>query len=519
MELGGKLRRVDATKRLLDGREPWRAHCCYRVATVGFGCLQLLDERVGLVAREPTARLALREPHRAARVAEIGVPGLLQEAEQLLHLARRRGWAGLLSECHERSLAHTYDSQVSLCGARHPMRLANRADTFASCRVSAVAADLPLPTLLSQALIAFTIELDNEFERQFTDSGLRAFGVSLVMWSNLMRFVDDEGVTVGEIPALAGVAGTPATSGWIQTSLAGMERWGYIIVAPDPADGRAKPPRREWHVRPTLAGKTAREIWGPLVGRVEARWKARFGAHEIGSLRESLRVLVDGFGAELPRYLPVMIYGDGLRAPVAYLDARQPGAPAGGHEAADDLSVLLSRALLAFTIEFERESDLSLSVSANVLRVLDDHGVNVRDLAELSGVSKEGISATLTFLEKRGVVVSEPSPAGRGKAVRLTPQGRESHDAYRRLLAAVEERWRERFGAAAIDAVRSALHALFDRPEGGEPRLSEGLVPPAAGWRAKKPYLARTEAFVRDPAAALPHYPMVLHRGGWPDGS
>jgi hypothetical protein len=24
---------------------------------------------------------------------------------------------------------------------------------------------------------------------------------------------------------------------------------------------------------------------------------------------------------------------------------------------------------------------------------------------------------------------------------------------------------------------------------------------------------------LRDPNAALPHFPMVLHRGGWPDGS
>jgi hypothetical protein len=24
---------------------------------------------------------------------------------------------------------------------------------------------------------------------------------------------------------------------------------------------------------------------------------------------------------------------------------------------------------------------------------------------------------------------------------------------------------------------------------------------------------------INDPSAGLPHYPMVLHRGGWPDGS
>jgi hypothetical protein len=31
--------------------------------------------------------------------------------------------------------------------------------------------------------------------------------------------------------------------------------------------------------------------------------------------------------------------------------------------------------------------------------------------------------------------------------------------------------------------------------------------------------LAQTERVLADPAGALPHRPMVLHRGGFPDGS
>jgi len=45
------------------------------------------------------------------------------------------------------------------------------------------------------------------------------------------------------------------------------------------------------------------------------------------------------------------------------------------------------------------------------------------------------------------------------------------------------------------------------------------LQPYPDGWRASKAYAARTQAVIDDPTAALPHYPMVLHRGGWPDGS
>ncbi len=54
-----------------------------------------------------------------------------------------------------------------------------------------MAAQLPLSALLSQPLVAFTIELDNEFERQLPHRTTRHGGVrgapwavSLAMWSN-----------------------------------------------------------------------------------------------------------------------------------------------------------------------------------------------------------------------------------------------------------------------------------------------------------------------------------------------
>ena len=56
----------------------------------------------------------------------------------------------------------------------------------------------PLSTLLSHALLAFTIELDNEFECRFAETGQRARVVSVVMWSNFLRVVG-EGTTVEEL--------------------------------------------------------------------------------------------------------------------------------------------------------------------------------------------------------------------------------------------------------------------------------------------------------------------------------
>ena len=63
-----------------------------------------------------------------------------------------------------------------------------------------------------------------------------------------------------------------------------------------------------------------------------------------------------------------------------------------------------------------------------------------------------------------------------------------------------EANWRARFG----DELGAALDAIV----GDESLLREGMRPYPDGWRAS----------VRAPAM-LPHYPMVLHRGGYPDGS
>jgi hypothetical protein len=137
---------------------------------------------------------------------------------------------------------------------------------------------LPLSTLLSQVLVAFTIEFDNEFERRMphrtTNHGGTPYApwlVSLAMWSNCMQFIGEDGVRVGELEELARTA----------TNLNGMLRWGYILVAPDSRSGRL--------VRATPAGRKAQEIWWPLFGEIETRWETRFGEDKIEQLREALQ--------------------------------------------------------------------------------------------------------------------------------------------------------------------------------------------------------------------------------------
>ncbi len=173
------------------------------------------------------------------------------------------------------------------------------------------------------------------------------------------------------------------------------------------------------------------------------------------------------------------------------------------------LAALLARVLLAFAIEFERESDLSLAISANVLRVLDEKGVRVRDLPLLTGVSKEAISVAMGILRKKRMAVLETDPEGsRAKIARLTAEGREAQEAYREMLGAIEVRWRQRFGEDVVRRQRESLERLVGGGTAETSPLFGGLEPYPEGWRAS----------VRKPQT-LPHYPMVLHRGGFPDGS
>jgi hypothetical protein len=100
--------------------------------------------------------------------------------------------------------------------------------------------------------------------------------------------------------------------------------------------------------------------------------------------------------------------------------------------------------------------------------------------------------------------VTDPA-GGRFKLTRLTATGVALRDQYPALAADVELDWRTRFSDATVTALRQGLEPLA---AGDPPRLFAGLEPYQDGWRAR-----------RAAPSTLPHYPMTLHRGGYPDGS
>jgi hypothetical protein len=397
----------------------------------------------------------------------------------------------------------------------------------------------PLSALLSQVLVAFTIELDNEFERRMTESGYAGARLSLVVWLNLMRFIGKGGASIRE---LAAQAFDPEER--TKFRLGCLERWGFVVLAPGPGEkpvclrmhrqagrelrdgwGSGRGVGANWTVRLTTKGAKANAVWTPLVGEIEKRWEARFGAEPIRRLRAPMAAILSKLDVELPHGLPESLL---------VIEAREYPPRVTRDVAPLGLPALLSQLLLAFTIEFEREARVSLALSANALRVLGENPVRLSDILRLTGGSPE--CSGIGWQIKPCVTVEADPNAKRGKAARLTPRGMKARETYFRLVAEIEKEWLTRFGKDAINRLRASLEALFDKHCEGRPLLSAGLIPPQGAVRAgnRAPALGRrnvgvaacqrmkdmvvqTDDFIRDPAGTLPHYPLWdMNRGFGP---
>jgi len=158
-------------------------------------------------------------------------------------------------------------------------------------RAHAPVSSRPLSALLSQVLIAFTLELDRELDLRRNAARATTPAPSLAMWSNVLRFVGEQGVDERRLPALSGISKSA-----IHSMVACLARHGWVVVEPDPSDNRAK------IVRLTARGRKLRNVWRPLLAGVEKRWQQRFGKNEIAKLRESLEAVAGELDSALPHY-------------------------------------------------------------------------------------------------------------------------------------------------------------------------------------------------------------------------
>ncbi len=212
---------------------------------------------------------------------------------------------------------------------------------------------------------------------------------------------------------------------------------------------------------------------------VEERWRARFGDAAVGSLRDALRPSA----GQMPWAPPEVHDSDGFYTHVV-----------DGPGAGDDVSFsgLMGQALTALTLEHERGSRASLPLAADVLRLIDDEVVPIRDLPRLAGVSTEAIAMGTGFLGRAKLAELRPGSSGRqGRLITLTPEGHAALEDYRARAARRDDQ-----------QLRLSLEAIVSQREA----LAEGLNPHEGGWRAQKPYLARRSACspIRRGAAVAP---------------
>jgi hypothetical protein len=317
------------------------------------------------------------------------------------------------------------------------------------------------------------------------------------MWTNALRLIDEDGLALGELRARARA----------YCNVGGLERWGWIQV------GDGVTPRREGYgtsrglkpetiLAPTRAGAYARRLWPRVIEEVEGRWRERFGAARIEALRSVLRTAPN----EMPWSPPEVAPSDGFYTAViagGHIVAGGDVVASGGIQSDErPLPALLGQALTARTLELERAPGIrsSLPLAANLLRVLSSGGARKRDLVALTGLSKEGVAMSVSYV-LRAKLATETAEG----VIRLTARGNAA-------LAAHEAR----SGPDPDDGgLRTALIDVLSQTTA----LSSGLVPPPGCWRGESPYLARTERFIADPLGTLPHHPMILHRGAWPDAS
>jgi DNA-binding MarR family transcriptional regulator len=368
--------------------------------------------------------------------------------------------------------------------------------------------DVPLPAQLSAAFVAMAVEIDNAAESRiahrttsYGGSGDRGsiWLTSIAMWFNAVRVLNEvDQLTVAEVRERTG----------LDTNVDGLRRWGYVTVdgVARRLDGRKRPlPKASSVLTLTRQGRDAAAVWEPLPAEVEQRWCDRFGRGVVDRLRAALLSVVSPADRERPDYLPILSVGLWAErhraAPLRVVTRPAAGA---GDEGSLPLISLLARVLLVLTLNYEADARLALPVWTNGLRLLATEPTPVRNLPVRAGVGTKAMTMVLTHLERAGCVDISAIPGRRGKQVGLTERGERARAAGARRFAGLGHDG----AGAAVAELRAALHPLVkDSTRAGSP-LFTGLDPGPGNWRANI-----------SPPECLPWHPLVLHRGGYPDGS
>ena len=146
----------------------------------------------------------------------------------------------------------------------------------------------------------------------------------------------------------------------------------------------------------------------------------------------------------------------------------------------ETLLSLLDAATESVLAEFRRELEEAGYADIRpthgcVFRFVRDDGMRLTELARLAGMTKQSVGELVDDLVDLGYVERIPDPEDRrAKLICLTDRGIEAQRVGFGLLADVEDRWAERFGATRMKQLRKLLEeAVSEDAPGAAPELRE----------------------------------------------
>ena len=146
----------------------------------------------------------------------------------------------------------------------------------------------------------------------------------------------------------------------------------------------------------------------------------------------------------------------------------------------ETLLSLLDAATESVLAEFRRELEEAGYADIRpthgcVFRFVRDDGMRLTELARLAGMTKQSVGELVDDLVDLGYVERIPDPEDRrAKLICLTDRGIEAQGVGFGLLADVEDRWAERFGATRMKQLRKLLEeAVSEDAPGAAPELRE----------------------------------------------
>ncbi|MGB6429869.1 MAG: hypothetical protein WBF06_04740 [Candidatus Acidiferrales bacterium] len=292
-------------------------------------------------------------------------------------------------------------------------------------------ASAALPSLLWTAL--------GGLERAYILEGAGGDGMpSLDLWANLLRALNVAGTDRRELPAIVRLSKRAVRS---RMSVAARNGWvEELKLGRDPAT-----------VRLTARGSVVATRWTPLQHAAEERWRAEVGAERTSKLRASLEQIATRLPLEHPHY-PAS-YGAADASITGGNGRDWKAVPRQNGNSVSDLalSALLSQALVAFAMNYEKKSPVALSLSLMVIKRIPLEGRPLQGLGPFAGISA---------LDRHGFVRLSGSKGG--EIIYLTRKGVAVKDAHDERIQAVETEWRKAFGNEPVTALRRALEDVAD---------------------------------------------------------